>query len=124
MYVLLLTLRIVSPTAEDQEAEARRNVIKNKILAVGKMARVFAVLREESESINELKSKMGTQTLPPGSLALGAEGIKRAITNFEEAKQHDRENEKLPPTKNEVERKEKARRRRSLMEALQGPKRS
>ncbi|RKP27743.1 serine/threonine-protein phosphatase 2B catalytic subunit [Syncephalis pseudoplumigaleata] len=103
----------------DQETEARRNVIRNKILAVGKMARVFAVLREESESINELKSKMGTTALPPGYLALGAEGIKKAITNFEQAKEHDRENEKLPPTKQEVERKEKARRRQSLMDAMQ-----
>ncbi|KAI9599520.1 serine/threonine protein phosphatase 2B catalytic subunit [Syncephalis fuscata] len=108
-----------STSPVDQETEARRNVIRNKILAVGKMARVFAVLREESESINELKSKMGTSTLPPGYLALGAEGIKKAITNFEQAKEHDRENEKLPPTKQEVERKEKARRRQSLMDAMQ-----
>jgi hypothetical protein len=84
---------------------------------------------------------MGTTALPPGYLALGAEGIKKgrqiymitliihrliqnysyplAITNFEQAKEHDRENEKLPPTKQEVERKEKERRRQSLIDAMQ-----
>ncbi|KAI8058202.1 serine/threonine protein phosphatase 2B catalytic subunit [Syncephalis plumigaleata] len=105
-------LPAASTSPVDQETEARRNVIRNKILAVGKMARVFAVLREESESINELKSKMGTTALPPGYLALGAEVSRKA-------KEHDRENEKLPPTKQEVERKEKARRRQSLIDAMQ-----
>ena len=40
------------------------------------MAIVFNTLRNEKESIMELKSVLGTQKLPPGSLALGAEGIK------------------------------------------------
>ncbi|KAK9718606.1 3',5'-cyclic-nucleotide phosphodiesterase (PDEase) (3':5'-CNP) [Basidiobolus ranarum] len=86
----------------DPEVQARRNVIKNKILAVGKMARVFSVLREESESIAELKNLMGTKQLPYGSLALGAEGIKLAITSFEDAKRSDLENERLPPLPSEV----------------------
>jgi serine/threonine-protein phosphatase 2B catalytic subunit len=34
---------VVSPT--DSEASERRKVIKNKIMAVGRMARVFALLR-------------------------------------------------------------------------------
>jgi serine/threonine-protein phosphatase 2B catalytic subunit len=33
----------ISPTSE--ESDARRKVIKNKILAVGRMSRVFALLR-------------------------------------------------------------------------------
>ncbi|ORX99750.1 serine/threonine protein phosphatase 2B catalytic subunit [Basidiobolus meristosporus CBS 931.73] len=90
----------------DPETQARRNVIKNKILAVGKMARVFSVLREESESIAELKNLMGTKQLPYGSLALGAEGIKRAITSFEEAKRSDLENERLPPLPSEMHSKD------------------
>ncbi|KAI3647031.1 hypothetical protein MP228_007252 [Amoeboaphelidium protococcarum] len=85
-----------------EEVEARRNVIRNKIKAIGKMARVFNVLRDQSESIMELKSLMGTKQLPTGYLALGAEGIKRAITNFEEAKKSDLQNERLPPMKGVV----------------------
>lgn len=61
------------------EAEARRQVIRNKIKAVGKLSIVFNTLRTENESIMELKSVLGVQKLPPGSLALGAEGIKNGI---------------------------------------------
>uniref|UniRef100_A0A1I8GQV6 Serine/threonine-protein phosphatase n=1 Tax=Macrostomum lignano TaxID=282301 RepID=A0A1I8GQV6_9PLAT len=48
---------------------ARKDVIRNKIRAIGKMARVFTVLREESES----------------------------ISGFEEAKAIDKVNERMPP---------------------------
>jgi serine/threonine-protein phosphatase 2B catalytic subunit len=64
------------------------------------MAVVFNTLRNEKESIMELKAVLGTQKLPPGSLALGSEGIKDAIKSFEEARLADLDNERLPPTKN------------------------
>ncbi|KAJ1336661.1 hypothetical protein BSLG_006980 [Batrachochytrium salamandrivorans] len=60
------------------EQEQRRIVIRNKIKAVGRMARVFATLREEKESIMELKNVL-------------------AIKSFDEAKKADEENERLPP---------------------------
>jgi serine/threonine-protein phosphatase 2B catalytic subunit len=88
------------------EAEAKRMIIRNKIKAVGKLAVVFNTLRTEKESINELKAVLGVQKLPPGSLALGAEGIKdginwfyAAIKTFDEARLADLDNERLPPTK-------------------------
>jgi serine/threonine-protein phosphatase 2B catalytic subunit len=43
------------------------------------------VLREESEKVSELKSVSGSNKLPYGTLALGSEGIKDAITGFEDA---------------------------------------
>ncbi|KAF7369893.1 Serine/threonine-protein phosphatase [Mycena sanguinolenta] len=73
----------VSPSSE--ESDARRKVIKNKIMAVGRMSRVFALLREESEKVSELKSVSGSSKLPYGTLASGSEGIKNAITGFEDA---------------------------------------
>ncbi|KAI9316696.1 serine/threonine protein phosphatase 2B catalytic subunit [Dichotomocladium elegans] len=82
-----------------KEQDERRTVIRNKILAVGKMSRVFSVLRENSERVMELKTLSPTGKLPLGTLALGAEGIKTAITSFEEAKKSDIENERLPPTR-------------------------
>ena len=85
----------VSTTAE--AVAERREVIKNKILAVGKMSRVFAVLREESEAMSELKSVNGTQKLPSDTLANGAEGIKESIATFGDARKSDIENERLPP---------------------------
>ncbi|KAJ7484384.1 serine/threonine-protein phosphatase 2B catalytic subunit A1 [Mycena latifolia] len=85
----------VSPTSED--GVERRKVIKNKIMAVGRMARVFALLREESEKVSELKSVSGSNKLPYGTLASGSEGIKDAINGFEDARKSDIENERLPP---------------------------
>ena len=85
--------------AYDREAEPeRRMVIKHKIMAVGRMSRVFHVLREEAERVSELKIASGTGKLPYGTLALGSEGIKNAIHNFDEARKVDIENERMPPT--------------------------
>ncbi|KAJ6616511.1 serine/threonine-protein phosphatase 2B catalytic subunit A1 [Mycena sp. CBHHK59/15] len=85
----------ISPSSE--ESVERRKVIKNKIMAVGRMARVFALLREESEKVSELKSVSGSNKLPYGTLASGSEGIKEAINGFEDARKSDIENERLPP---------------------------
>ncbi|KAF9235602.1 Metallo-dependent phosphatase-like protein [Melanogaster broomeanus] len=87
----------LSPTSQGEDTMERRKVIKNKILAVGRMARVFALLREESEKVSELKSISGSSKLPYGALVLGTEGIKDAISGFEDARKSDIENERLPP---------------------------
>lgn len=81
--------------------EFKRRAIKNKILAIGRMSRVFQVLREESERVTELKTVSGGR-LPAGTLMLGAEGIKNAISSFEDAKKVDIQNERLPPSHEEV----------------------
>ncbi|XP_006463712.1 hypothetical protein AGABI2DRAFT_194461 [Agaricus bisporus var. bisporus H97] len=83
-------------SAEEESAE-RRKVIKNKIMAVGRMARVFALLREESEKVSELKNVSSSGKLPYGSLANGTEGIKESIQGFDDARKSDIENERLPP---------------------------
>lgn len=64
------------PSNSPEDAEQRRIVIRNKIMAVGKMSRVFSVLRENSERVTELKSLSPTGKLPLGTLALGVEGLK------------------------------------------------
>ncbi|KAF4616930.1 hypothetical protein D9613_008703 [Agrocybe pediades] len=90
-------LAILSPTAASAESAERRKIIKNKIMAVGRMARVFALLREESEKVSELKSVTGSSRLPYGTLASGSEGIREAISGFDDARKSDIENERLPP---------------------------
>lgn len=90
-----------------EQIQQRKQEIKTKILAVGKMQRVFQLLREEAENASELEA--GTMQ-PPSSAssssigfrigpdALGVQGnhIRRTIQNFEEAKISDQLNERLP----------------------------
>ena len=97
---------LTSPTAtgdaEDPNSiEFKRKAIKNKVLAIGRMSRVFQVLREESEKVTELKTVSGGR-LPAGTLMMGGEGIKDAIKTFEDARKVDLQNEHLPPSHEEV----------------------
>ncbi|KAK6509710.1 3',5'-cyclic-nucleotide phosphodiesterase (PDEase) (3':5'-CNP) [Arthrobotrys musiformis] len=109
----------ISESGGDPEnLEAKRRAIKNKILAIGRLSRVFQVLREESESITELKTAAGGK-LPAGTLMLGAEGIKNAINGFEDARKVDLQNERLPPTAEEVNIKEEESRKEAIQKAVQ-----
>lgn len=94
---------------KDQEAERRKEVIRNKIRAVGKMARIFSTLRQESEVVVKLKGLTPTGMLPVGVLSEGKRGIINAINlnagntgieiqGFEDARALDLANEKRPTT--------------------------
>ncbi|RFU75369.1 serine threonine- phosphatase 2b catalytic subunit [Trichoderma arundinaceum] len=98
--------------------EFKRRAIKNKILAIGRMSRVFQVLREESERVTELKTVSGGR-LPAGTLMLGAEGIKNAISSFEDARKVDLQNEHLPPTHEEVVKHQEEERAIALQKAAE-----
>jgi serine/threonine-protein phosphatase 2B catalytic subunit len=98
-----VTGAVVSNPLDPESIEYKRRAIKNKILAIGRLSRVFQVLREESERVTELKTASGGR-LPAGTLMLGAEGIKNAINSFEDARKVDIQNERLPPSHAEVTR--------------------
>lgn len=106
----------LASTVDHDSSEFKRRAIKNKILAIGRLSRVFQVLREESERVTELKTASGGR-LPAGTLMLGAEGIKQAIHNFEDARKVDLQNERLPPSQEEVSRKTEEDRKQALERA-------
>uniref|UniRef100_UPI00398E36E2 serine/threonine-protein phosphatase 2B catalytic subunit gamma isoform-like isoform X2 n=1 Tax=Pristiophorus japonicus TaxID=55135 RepID=UPI00398E36E2 len=89
---------------DDAAQRDRKEVIKNKIRAIGKMARAFAVLREEHENVLMLKGLTPSGNLPVGALAGGKialqkeHGLARKIS-FEQARGLDRINERMPPRK-------------------------
>ncbi|KAG8909725.1 3',5'-cyclic-nucleotide phosphodiesterase (PDEase) (3':5'-CNP) [Tulasnella sp. 408] len=87
----------LEPSTPEDETQERRKVIKNKILAVGRMSKVFALLREESEKVSELKNVSGGTKVPTTVLANASEEIKESIKGFEDARRSDIENERLPP---------------------------
>ena len=103
-------------TMDPDSTEFKRRAIKNKILAIGRLSRVFQVLREESERVTELKTASGGR-LPAGTLMLGAEGIKQAINSFEDARKVDLQNERLPPSHDEVKRMSEEGREKALEKA-------
>ncbi|KAI0828560.1 Metallo-dependent phosphatase [Trametes gibbosa] len=98
------------------EISQRRQEIKNKILAVGRMQRIFQLLREESENATELTpapmpggppmAGTGTPTAWPGGFhatggapdALGVQGtqMRRMIRTFSDARASDIANERMP----------------------------
>lgn len=84
----------------DSELLLRKQIIRYKILAIGKITRLLLIVRDQADNISELKAKMGTSQLPPGYLKDGYEGIRKAIDSFEQARMADIENERLPPIMN------------------------
>lgn len=108
----------LSGTQDPESIEYKRRAIKNKILAIGRLSRVFQVLREESERVTELKTVSGGR-LPAGTLMLGAEGIKNAINTFEDARKVDLQNERLPPSHDEVVKQQDEDRKQALEKAAE-----
>lgn len=105
-----------SPTAEapvlpaglPQTLEEKRMVLRNKVIAIGRVSRMYLVLRQQSEEVAHLK-QLNSGTLPKGSLLNGSEGLKKTLMSFEDARRADLANEALPPLSEEMRRREEER---------------
>ncbi|KAG6908292.1 hypothetical protein DXG01_005393 [Tephrocybe rancida] len=84
----------VDPGMSPAEIQKRRQEIKSKILAIGKMQKVFQMLRDESENASELQFEDSM----PRSDGLSVQGTKmgRQIRSFDAARRLDIQNERLP----------------------------
>jgi len=95
---------MVNETLSPGDLSARRQQIKNKIIAVGRMQRMFQILREGAENASELSAgNVGVDGSHPigtrgGMDALGVQGnqIRRYIHSFDDARRLDMANERLP----------------------------
>lgn len=102
----------ISPPASadpSDESALMRRALRNKILAIGRVSRMFSVLRDEAENVERLKSMTGTGSLPRGALLGGSEAIKHEISTFQQAKRADLANEALPPLPEEFHKSEENR---------------
>lgn len=78
-----------------RKAEVRMRLQK-KIVAIGKMAKYFNTLREESETVLQLKGLTPSGRLPPGALANGLNQTIASCSNFQDARKLDIMNERMP----------------------------
>ncbi|KAF8436362.1 Metallo-dependent phosphatase-like protein [Boletus edulis BED1] len=78
------------------ELASRKQQIRNKILAVGKMQRVFQLLREEAENASELSAIPIEDRRGPDMLTAQGAQIRHYIRNFADARRSDLANERLP----------------------------
>ncbi|CAH02173.1 calcineurin catalytic subunit A [Kluyveromyces lactis] len=98
--------------------EAKRRSLRNKIMAIAKVSRMYSVLREESEKVQYLKT-INSGTLPKGALAHGAEGLTETLSEFEKARKQDLINERVPPKMEEME-SEREKYYRDMLQKIKG----
>mmetsp|Transcript_36968 Transcript_36968/g.59832 ORF Transcript_36968/g.59832 Transcript_36968/m.59832 type:complete len:460 (+) Transcript_36968:150-1529(+) len=82
----------------DEPDESRsKERIKAKVKAVTKYLIMFKTLREESETICQLKGLVTGNKLPVGILQQGPQAIREAVLTFQQAYKLDQVNEARPP---------------------------
>ncbi|KRX00376.1 hypothetical protein PPERSA_08882 [Pseudocohnilembus persalinus] len=95
----LSTLKKWEQTQQNQSKlpdKDKQDVLRSKIKFIGRMMKFQKVLREESESIMQLKGQCPDKKIPVGLLTQGRESISNQIDNFKMARKIDLKNEKRP----------------------------
>lgn len=106
--------------SEELTIDEKKAALRRKVMAIGRVARMYQVLREESENVAHLKS-LNSGTLPRGSLSHGREGFQNTLMTFESARAADLENEAMPPMPEELKKREAERQAKIRRELLASP---
>lgn len=72
--------------------------LRNKILAIGRLSRMFNLLRQESEKVEQLRVLSGGLSLPKGVLIQGVNELDKQLSHFEKVRLADLSNEAIPPS--------------------------
>ena len=78
------------------DVEKKRKAMMGKIKTVARMQKMFATLKNESESLLKIKDMAPDGKIPRGLLLEGRPAIRDALREFERAKELDRVNERRP----------------------------
>lgn len=77
-------------------------LFKKKVLAVTRLLRMYRTLRQDHESILQLKQLTPDNQIPRGLLGKGSAEIRKAINGYQQAKAADQDNERMPPPSPEL----------------------
>ncbi|KAL4427037.1 hypothetical protein ABPG74_000992 [Tetrahymena malaccensis] len=83
-------------TDSQNKLSEKAQILRNKIKFVSKMVKLQKTLREESETILQLKGQCPDKRIPQGLLSSGVSAIKDTLEQFKTAQKADRVNEKRP----------------------------
>ena len=70
--------------------------LRKKVKAMSRMMKMFKTIREEEETIMQLKGLCPDQKIPRGLIQMGKKALEDALSDFTNAKNLDRINEKRP----------------------------
>lgn len=94
---------------KEEETTLDNTALRKKILTIGRMSRMFNILREEAEKVEQLRTLSGGSSLPKGVLLGGTAEIDKKLSTFEEARLADLKNEAMPPSDQQQEQQAKDR---------------
>eukprot|EP01066_Platyproteum_vivax_P010855 Platyproteum_vivax@DN4888_c0_g1_i1.p1 len=77
-------------------SRGRADALRRKVQSVSRLMRMFRTLREENETIVQLKGLTPGSRIPPGLLLQGGEALQSELSRFQRAKAVDLLNEKRP----------------------------
>ncbi|KAI9281859.1 hypothetical protein BY458DRAFT_498208 [Sporodiniella umbellata] len=60
----------------------RRRVLRRKMMAIGKISRVYRALKKNPELVTQLKTISVNGKIPMGILIQGEQGMKQVITTY------------------------------------------